>query len=75
MLDNFLVSMVISYYQSKVIDFQFYEELNAVPSKNSKLSLVISRILPAFGKIIVQMRKMIMDLKNINCGKNLYSGN
>ena len=34
MLDNFLVSIVISYCQSKVIVFQFYQEMNAVRLQN-----------------------------------------
>ena len=41
-LDNFLVSIVISYCRSEVIFSWFYQELNAVRSENSELSCGIS---------------------------------
>ena len=68
-LDNFLEFMVIFYCWSEVIFFQFYLKLNAVPSKNSQLSHGISGIFLIFCEAIVYLNKMIMDLKNINCGE------
>ena len=75
-LYNFSVSMVISHCQLKVIVLWFYEELNAVHSKNLELSHGISHILPVFSKIIVYFLddKMILELKNVYCSKSLYSG-
>ena len=69
-LDNFLMSEVISYCRSKAIVFRFYEELKAVRFTSSELNRGISCILPAFGEIIVYSCKMIVGLKNINCGKS-----
>ena len=69
--DNFLLQNC----RLEVYVFQFYQELNAVRSKISELSRRISHILPVFGEIIVYIRKMIVDFKNINCGKRSYSSN
>ena len=44
-LDNFLVSKVISYCQSQVTTFTFYQELNIIWSENSEFSHKISHIL------------------------------
>ena len=68
-LNNFFVSMLISWYWSEVIVFRFYQEMNAVRFENSEVSQGISRILKVFGKIIVYLRKMIVGLKNVNCKK------
>ena len=64
-----LVSIVVSYCRSEVMFFQFYQKLNVVPSKNSEISRAISCILLFFCEIIVYLSKMMMDLKNINCGE------
>ena len=72
MLDNFLVFVVIFYPWLRVIVFQFYKELNAVQSDNSKLSCKISHILPVFSAVIVYLHKMIINLKIINCKKSLF---
>ena len=74
-LASFVVSVVISYCQSKVIVYQFYQEWNAISSKNSVLHWKILHILLVFNEIIVYLCKMIKNLKNINCGKSSYSGN
>ena len=52
-VDNFLVSVGISYCRSEVIIFLFYQELNAVQSKKSTFTWGLSHILPVFGKISV----------------------
>ena len=76
MLDILLVSIVISYSQSEVIVFKFYQVLkNAGRSEYSELSRRISRILIVFSKIIVYLHKIIVDIKNMNCRKSSYSGN
>ena len=75
MSDNFFVSVLISYCQSEVIVFLFYQELNTIPSENSELSCKILHILLVFDKIVVYLHKIIVDLINISHGKSLYSAN
>ena len=52
-LDNFLVSMEISYCQLEAMVFNFYQESNAVQSEILAFSWGISCILPFFSEIIV----------------------
>ena len=73
MLDNFLVSMVISYSRSKMMGFRFYQVLNVVWSENSELGLWLC-VLLVFGKM-VYLCKMIVDLKGTIYRKSSYSGN
>ena len=61
MLENFLVSVAVSYSRSKALVFRFYQELNAVQYENSELSCGILRIFPVFDEV-VYLRKTIVDL-------------
>ena len=52
-LDNFLVSVVMSYCRSEVIIFWFYQEWNAIQCENLEFNLRILHILMGFNKIIL----------------------
>ena len=48
--------------------------LNGVLSENLELGHGISQIFPVFGKVIVYLSKMIVDLKKYQLWKSTYSG-